>query len=89
MTWKLGETNGIIDTFTFECDSCDQKTSFSGDSYVACWPLAQYAGWTTHKRTGSPWTHHCPKCRQDAEQAHEDYLKREQERERIRDWNSR
>lgn len=88
------------DKIIFECDSCEaegtscdiaeiRRTSAKPDAtdYIVCFSYMQGVGWRAFKRTGRPWTYHCPVCGPQAEITHRDYMRLERAREveRARD----
>lgn len=98
MAWDKSETSVV-----FYCDSpsCDVTDTFNiaqtretsaapdkGSDFAQCWQRAQGVGWRSFKRGGRPWEYFCPKCGPDAEIAHREYNRQEQERERIKARNA-
>jgi hypothetical protein len=90
------------DTVSFACDSGECQNVLDVDGNVArlnstreatastfaiCNDVARGLGWVSFKRVGRPWTYHCSACAEQAECDHEEYLNREQERERIKQRN--
>jgi hypothetical protein len=56
---------------------------------MICWDVARATGWVSFKRTGQPWSYHCPACAAQAERDHQEHYRHEQERERIKLRNER
>jgi hypothetical protein len=90
------------DTVTFTCDTCpttlavdgnvarcDSTREASASTFMICWDVARATGWVSFKRTGQPWSYHCPACAAQAERDHQEHYRHEQERERIKLRNER
>jgi hypothetical protein len=77
------------DALTFYCDYCENSwIEHDPDrDFATAWKLMP--GWTTWKRTGSPWTHACRGCTPAAQDAHNAAIRAEGERERIKARNSK
>lgn len=90
------------ETLSFECDSCAEVVDLNVDriremafpepktpDFCMCWRYLQGIGWRSFKRIGRDWTYHCAKCGPEAETAHNEWRRQENERERIRSRNRR
>jgi predicted RNA-binding Zn-ribbon protein involved in translation (DUF1610 family) len=95
MPWTANEA-GVV----FECDSCGLSTEVNtakvsqtrsklDTNFTICWRYLQSGGWRSFKRTGRPWSYHCPGCGAEAEKDHADWFRHEGERERIKAYNAR
>lgn len=99
MAWELNPANGTI---VFECDSsgevatcemakirgtCNGVSPHDTD-FGLCWRYLKGLGWVSFKRTGKPWTYHCPKCAVDAEREHHEWTHNDHERERLKKRNA-
>ena len=84
---------------TFYCDDCDAERLFpnepsvdcpAGTDYVACkLALEDKEHWISLKRLGRQWDDFCPECASHAKRAHEQYLRKEQQREQNKQHNER
>ena len=97
MPWH--SSDGLV---IFECDSCDvvvdcdvatirstaHPTAHDTD-FSLCYRYMQGIGWRSFKRTGRPWSYHCPTCSPQAESEHRDHQRLENERDRIKTRNAR
>ncbi len=85
MSWDRSSDN-----FQFACDTgeCLASLIIVASDFATASHSAKETGWVTHKRVGRNWTYHCPACAEQAERDHQEHLKREQERERIKARNS-
>jgi len=82
---------------TFYCDTGDESESINVDAHRT-WvnagqsdymvAEAQLTNWIALKRAGQPWTHHCPKCAEQAEREHEIHKRNEADRERLKARNA-
>jgi hypothetical protein len=86
MSWEKAEN----DFFHFFCDTpgCKVTTRLMAVDFVGAWAGAQELGWRSFKRRGRPWDYFCEECALDAETAHREYNRQEQERERIKARNA-
>ncbi len=83
---------------TFYCDSgeCDAAESINVDAHRTAanagatdyMVASAQIDWLSLKRANHPWTHHCPKCAEQAERDHDAYKAQEAARERIKARNA-
>jgi hypothetical protein len=101
MAWEKSSDGLVI---AFDCDTCDVSiecdvktvragghtvTDDKSSDFAVCLNHVKGIGWKSFKRTGHPWTYHCPACVPAAEDAHTQHRSAEAERDRIKARNAR
>lgn len=88
MSWTGPGTGST--PYTFVCDSeCGANKSIHADSFVkAALEVKEKYGWVAFKRTGHQWTYHCADCAERGKREHEEGVRRDEERARLRERNA-
>jgi hypothetical protein len=94
MSWDKTETE-----ITFYCESCDRSDVFNiaetrgatesgtASDFAVCWTRAQQGGWRSFKRRS--WEYFCVGCAPAARAVQQERNRQDQERERLKERNSR